>query len=265
MLLDPAKNPWLNLGCGSKIHRDWINIDFDPSLKDVWKHNLLKKLPFDDNSIKYIYNSHLLEHFPESDGIRFLKECFRLLQKGGIVRIVLPDLENIINTYVDLIKNKDQFGKAEFSRLHHWLIIELFDQLIREYPGGMMKENIMIKDPVLSDFISKRIGNIITVENQSVSHKRPLSFRIKRKLIKTLLTKDEYKAYNIGLFRNSGEIHKWMYDKYSLSELLFETGFSVVEIKDPYLSNIPDWEKYLLDVRDNEVLQPNSLYVEAIK
>jgi hypothetical protein len=79
------------------------------------------------------------------------------------------------------------------------------------------------------------------------------------------LNEDEIEALKIGLFRNNGEIHKWMYDKYSLSQLLFDTGFKMVEIKNPYSSNIPLWESYGFDVKSGKVLNPNSLYIEAVK
>jgi len=265
MYLNAFKNPYLNLGCGIKIHPDWINIDSNPTSDNVLKYNLLKRLPIGDNSIKYIYHSHLLEHFSESDGNLFIKECYRLLEWDGIVRIVLPDLENIINCYVDLIKKRDHYDEMEFSKFHRWLIIELFDQAVREYPGGLMKESLKIKDPSLFDFISERIGPQGICEDQQASRRKPLLYRIKRKLVKVILNEDEIEALKIGLFRNNGEIHKWMYDKYSLSQLLFDTGFKMVEIKNPYSSNIPLWESYGFDVKSGKVLNPNSLYIEAVK
>jgi len=265
MFLQNYRYPYLNLGCGSKIHPDWINIDFAPALNDVLKYNLLEKLPLDDDCIKYIYHSHVLEHFSESDGIVFLKECFRLLQNGGILRIVLPDLENIARSYINLIDKKDKYTENDFYKFHRWFIIELFDQTVREYPGGLMKESLTSQDHVLGEFIKTRIGNIKINGKNGASGNKPLLFRLKRKLTKLLLTEDEYRALNIGLFRRRGEVHKWMYDKYSLTKILFDVGFKLVEIKSPDKSNIPYWETYGFDVNDNTVLNPTSLYIEATK
>jgi hypothetical protein len=265
MLLDHSNSISLNLGCGDKTHGDWINVDFVSSKKEVLKYNLLKNLPFEENSVRYIYHSHLLEHFSEKEGTLFLKECYRILQKDGIVRIVLPDLENIIKCYIKLIDKKDDYTESEFIKYHRWLIIEIFDQAVREFPGGLIKECLKMDDPALVEFISRRIGSIKVAETKSVSVRKPILYRIKRKLTKMLLTEAEYKALNLGLFRNSGEIHKWMYDRYSLSGLLSEIGFKQVEIKDPYSSNIPFWGNYEFDVKDNVVRNPNSLYIEATK
>ena len=265
MALNLDKKPYLNLGCGSKTHPDWINVDFIQGQADIISYNLLNKLPFEDKSIKYIYHSHLLEHFSESDGINFTKECHRVLQNGGILRIVLPDLENIIRCYIDLINNKNNYSEPEFFKFHQWLIIELFDQAVREYPGGSMKECLMIQDPELLEYIANRIGTIKITENKYPSVKKPLLYRIKRKLTKMILSEAEYKALNIGLFRNRGEVHKWMYDKYSLTKLLSDIGFKSIETKDPYSSNIPFWENYEFDIKANIVLNPHSLYIEAIR
>jgi predicted SAM-dependent methyltransferase len=265
MFLNNYKYPYLNLGCGNKIHEDWINIDFGPSLSGVLKYNLHKNLPLEDNCVKYIYHSHVLEHFSESDGISFLQECYRLLQKGGILRIVLPDLENIARAYIELIDKKEKYSEMDFNRYHRWFIIELFDQAVREYPGGAMKESLLVNDPLLKEFINKRIGNIIVNEGLPVSVKKSMSSRIKRNITKMILTEDEYKALNIGLFRQRGEVHKWMYDKYSLIKLLSDIGFKLVELRNPFSSNIPQWESYEFDVKDNLILNPTSLYIEATK
>jgi predicted SAM-dependent methyltransferase len=265
MFLNNYQHPYLNLGCGNKIHEDWINIDFTSTLGNVLKYNLLRSLPLEDGCVKYIYHSHVLEHFSESEGIAFLQECYRLLEDGGILRIVLPDLENIARAYVELINKKEEYSESDFYKYHHWFIIELFDQTVREYPGGAMKESFLVNDPSLKEFINKRIGNIKVNEGLPVSVKKSLSYRIKRLITKILLTEDEYKALNIGLFRQRGEVHKWMYDKYSLTRLLFNIGFNLVELKSPNSSNIPLWESYEFDVKDNIVLNPTSLYLEATK
>src|SRR5574344_1513960 len=77
----------LNLGCGRCFHKDWINVDYSSCDESVIAYDLTKKLPFEDNSFEVIYHSHLLEHFEKSFAPIFLKECYRVLKKGGIIRI----------------------------------------------------------------------------------------------------------------------------------------------------------------------------------
>lgn len=94
----------------------------------------------------------------------------------------------------------------------------------------------------------KRIKNLFT--------------RIKKKYI---LTKQENRALKIGQFRLGGEIHQWMYDRYSLSELLKEIGFTDVKICNAFESGIKNWQTYELDVIDGVVRKPDSLFIEAKK
>lgn len=265
MRSDPVKKPYLNLGCGNKVHKEWINIDFTSVSKEVMKYDLLNKFPFEDNSIQYIYHSHLLEHFAESDGIRFTQECYRVLQKDGIIRIVVPDLENIIECYKKLIIDRQSLNDESFDKFHRWIIIELFDQAVREDRGGLIKQSLLENDKELQEFIVTRIGRIEIDQKHRESRPKPLLERIKRKLVKMILTEREYRALNIGLFRESGEIHKWMYDKYSLTRLLFNVGFRKVINNDSQTSYIPDWSYYEFDIKDNVILNPTSLYIEAIK
>ena len=73
------------------------------------------------------------------------------------------------------------------------------------------------------------------------------------------------KKYRVGSFRLGGEIHYWMYDRFSLSELLKEVGFKEIKVKTAYTSDIMNWKKYELDVKDNTLYDPTSLFMEARK
>ena len=63
-----------------------------------------------------------------------------------------------------------------------------------------------------------------------------------------------------------GELHRWMYDKYSLTKLLSEAGF--INIKQHFYntSDIYDWEQQNLDAQsDGGEYKENSLYIEGRK
>lgn len=92
----------LNLGCGTDYKQGWINIDnnSDNNIKQLdvnW--DLSKGIPFDDNSIDFIFNEHFLEHLTVEEGQIFLRECKRVLKKGGVLRISMPDLEKCMKDY----------------------------------------------------------------------------------------------------------------------------------------------------------------------
>lgn len=92
----------LHIGCGKGTLAGWVNIDVYPAPLSM---NILWGLPFADGSVRYIFVSHLLEHlfFPR-DVKPFLAELRRVLAPGGIVRIVVPDVEQCIEAYA----NNDQ-------------------------------------------------------------------------------------------------------------------------------------------------------------
>ena len=130
----------INLGCGTTIAPGWINIDVSyniylsklPFLKwilyktflipktvyetnwppGIMRHDLRKGLPYDDNSINYIYTSHFLEHVERDEAISIIKECYRVLKPQGVIRIVVPDFELLVDKYVKKDLNVDGFLNA---------------------------------------------------------------------------------------------------------------------------------------------------------
>jgi predicted SAM-dependent methyltransferase len=118
----------LNLGCGLICPPGWINIDSSwnarfakhpffrralssigvlspeqaqiPWVRTVFIHDVRKPLPFADGSASVVYSSHLLEHLYPEDGRRLIQEAFRALVGGGVLRVVVPDLQAIIQEYL---------------------------------------------------------------------------------------------------------------------------------------------------------------------
>ncbi len=73
------------------------------------------------------------------------------------------------------------------------------------------------------------------------------------------------KEFKIGKFRLGGEIHQWMYDRYSLSELLNKVGFVDIKVCSAFESEIPNWQNYQLETINGVVRKPDSLFIEAKK
>lgn len=101
----------LNIGCGRKVKhgggQGWINIDIC-SHADL-KLDLREPLPFRNNSCSMIYSEHFLEHidYPELT-LSFLKECYRILEFGGIFSVGVPDTEWPILEYAG-VKDEGYF------------------------------------------------------------------------------------------------------------------------------------------------------------
>lgn len=88
----------LHLGCGGERKAGWINVDLLGDPVDVaW--NLANSLPFGSGSVAAIFHEHLLEHLPLSAGDVFMRECYRVLRPGGILRVGVPDAGALVRSY----------------------------------------------------------------------------------------------------------------------------------------------------------------------
>ncbi|NOX90120.1 MAG: methyltransferase domain-containing protein [Calditrichaeota bacterium] len=76
--------------------------------------DLRQSVPLPDNSCSMIYNEHFLEHldYPEP-AFSFLKECYRLLEPGGVLRIGVPDTEWPLKEYCQTSGDKSYYDYAE--------------------------------------------------------------------------------------------------------------------------------------------------------
>jgi predicted SAM-dependent methyltransferase len=279
----------LNLGCGQKYHKDWVNIDFESNNECVIQHNLLDGIPLEDGEVIAVYHSHVLEHFSKVDGFRFMEECYRVLQKNGIIRIAVPDLETITKEYLRNLQLALE-GNVEAKHNYEWMKLELFDQMVRNESGGDMKNYLY--QPIIENesYVYERIGSEGKIIRESYLNKKKLVqdekkhiqpkmsvlksllkkgkrviAKIKGRKRKNHLTEQETIVLKIGQFRLGGEIHQWMYDRYSLSELLSQVGFTEIKVCSAFESEIQNWETYQLDVINGEVRKPDSLFMEAIK
>jgi predicted SAM-dependent methyltransferase len=261
----------LNLGCGDRFHSDWTNIDFVSRDPQVIAYDLRKGIPFPDGTFDLAYHSHLLEHFGCEEGEALLRECLRVLAPGGIIRVAVPDLEQIVREYVSALEAL-QRGEKERELDYDWMRLELYDQTVRERSGGEMKH--FLRGKVANrEFVLQRLG----AEARKLMDGSPVSggslpsakspFRFLRKLRESFLRValgPEYESLRLGRFRGSGEIHRCMYDEYSLQRTLVRGGFREVTRRGAAESFLPDWPRWNLDTEaTGEVYKPDSLFMEA--
>jgi len=119
---------FLNLGCGGNrsITEPWRNIDQLYSilpegsdalanLKKEWNyvdHNILEPFPFETGSVDGILCAHALEHFVLNDSLLVMRNCFKVLKQGGVLRVSVPDPQKFI--YLTLAGNKD-WGVSDWN------------------------------------------------------------------------------------------------------------------------------------------------------
>lgn len=84
----------LHLGCGKVRLKGWVNLDAErvPGVVDV-AVDLRWGVPLADGSCGLVFCEHFLEHLGPEDGVRFLRECRRLLVPGGVLRVAMPSLD----------------------------------------------------------------------------------------------------------------------------------------------------------------------------
>jgi len=123
----------VNLGCGLHCSSGWLNIDgsltsllgtnmtllnkviykvagssayysfndFNEVIKNkkLYWRDLTDKIPLTDNSIDIVFSSHFLEHLTKTKGEQFLNDIYRIMKPGGLVRILVPDLDLAIQKF----------------------------------------------------------------------------------------------------------------------------------------------------------------------
>jgi predicted SAM-dependent methyltransferase len=96
--LQGQKDLQLNIGCGPNSKPGWINVDLSPDAE--YRYDLRRGLPLGSESCRIVYSEHFFEHLSYGDACRFLHESYRVLQPGGLFRVVLPDFPAIFRAYV---------------------------------------------------------------------------------------------------------------------------------------------------------------------
>ena len=274
--------PKLHLACGRRFHPDWHNLDFTPTIEGVIVQDLTKPLPYNTGSVACCHSAHVLGHFRQEQAAVFLSEQLRVLESGGIARFAVPDLQQVVHEYRELI---GPLCEGDYSRAadYEWNQIELYDQVNRSFYGGKMAK-FLAQDPVPNrDYVIKRVGE----EGRDLMDSPPetkivqtklkmehLGYYIKkgrlkltRGVVRLLAGQEAALAFHEGCFRRfSGEVQWKVYDQYSLTRDLLDLGFTDIRRCHHDESRIPDFKGYCFDSDEQgKERKPESLYLEATK
>ena len=160
----------INVGCGMSPTPGWLNYDNSIALKlakykilcglfgkmrifnnqqieyirfcqenSISWANVTRKIPLPDGSVDVLYSSHMLEHLDRAEALKFISESKRVLKKGGVIRLALPDLKIAIRDYIET-EDADAFVEKIYmgldrpktlmdrlklliigTRHHHWM------------------------------------------------------------------------------------------------------------------------------------------------
>lgn len=96
-----AREPKLQIGCGSNLIDGWLNSDKTPLSSNVMHLNAARRFPFPDSTFSYVYSEHMIGSLSFEQAKVMLTECFRTLAQGGKIRIATLDIEFLVDLYRD--------------------------------------------------------------------------------------------------------------------------------------------------------------------
>lgn len=201
----------LNLGCGPVVVEGWENLDKSPNVllsklpfvRGLLKRlglitagqaegfppgvkfaDLVKRLPYADASVEYIYSGHLVEHISPSQAAQLLAECHRVLAPGGVIRFSTPDLREFVDEYLEnsgaggdhavtaadeFMRQMGTFVDIDGSRLrrfvnrnisafhHQWLYDEASLKRLFEQAGFVAPESKTFRDDSFPDLATLEV------------------------------------------------------------------------------------------------------------
>ena len=276
----PSAVCFLNVGCGRRFSRDvrWLNVDLAPASPEVTRIDAQHGLPFADATFRAVYHSHVLEHLHPDDARGLLRECHRILKPGGVLRVVVPNLEEIARCYLARLEEARADAPGAEAR-YQWAVAEICDQMVRRVSGGEMIQLLRTGDSALREYATKRCGAEVagiireldaetttTVPAKSpVFSMRHVARALRERMRRFVLGRD-FEMLGRARFAESGEVHRWMYDDFSLGRKLGEAGFVECRRREAATSEIADWASFGIDAdATGAPLKPDSLFMEALK
>lgn len=117
----------IHLGCGEINSPEYINVDSRPFPHIHHIHDVCELSIFKNEFADLIYASHTLEHVSMLKLTQVLCEWKRVLKKGGILRIGVPNFDTISNIYKDNNHNIEAIwmplmGGQEYPNNFHYAV-----------------------------------------------------------------------------------------------------------------------------------------------
>jgi predicted SAM-dependent methyltransferase len=103
---------WANDGPGSFENMNKLQKFLRSNDTSYILHDIRKGLTSENDSVDLIYFGQAIEHFnPIFEVPKILKECYRVMKPGGVIRVTTPDLDLLIQSY--FTKKMDIFNRDQ--------------------------------------------------------------------------------------------------------------------------------------------------------
>jgi predicted SAM-dependent methyltransferase len=91
---------YVNVGSGGFLLPGFVHVDLFGGGPAVVRWDCTSRLPFGDGAARGIRMEHFLEHVePRQQLPSLLADCHRILEPGGILRVVVPDAGRFLQAY----------------------------------------------------------------------------------------------------------------------------------------------------------------------
>ena len=255
---------YLNLGCGRRYHSAWTNLDLESDDLEVISHDITQGIPFEKASFDAVYHSHVLEHLNPVEGRQLIQECYRVLAPGGVLRVVVPDLERIARLYLE--NHQQAWDGDEVASVNYdWMKMELLDQLVREKSGGQMGVYMSRQEIKNAEFVQSRVGDELAVCQETVVPKAVKDKSVLNRLEEATLGFRHRMARRFVRWTLGRSAEAAFDDRYSLRQICHLIGFETFRVCSAEESSIEDYSSYQLDSVEGQVRKPDSIFIEVRK
>lgn len=90
----------LSLGSGAVRLSGWTHVDSDERCQPDVCADLSGPLPFPDACASHLHSEDFIGQLTFSEAASFVQECFRILKPGGVLRLLTPDLDQLVRMYL---------------------------------------------------------------------------------------------------------------------------------------------------------------------
>lgn len=87
-------------GSGGVPLHGWIHLDWELAARPEVIADCGAGLPFADGTADYLHSEDFLDQLPMARAEVFVGECHRILRPGGVMRLLTPDLRELVELYL---------------------------------------------------------------------------------------------------------------------------------------------------------------------
>jgi SAM-dependent methyltransferase len=136
--------------------------------------------PIEDSAAAYIFSDNVIEHIPLDAGRTMLSEAYRVLQPGGVIRLVTPDIRKHVELYLAGAASVEGDVAKEYRDMG--LVVEHSIDLIRIPIGSFGHHEGYVYDFEILEHELKRAGfhSVVLCEMGESEHEalRGIDFRL---------------------------------------------------------------------------------------